>query len=376
MSIYFVTGGSGAVGSGLVPRLLHQDPTAAVYLLLRAGSAEQLELRLQSLYDFWRIERADHPTRARIDALRGDVTAPQLGLAPAQYAQLAETCTHIVHCAGQVRMNLPLAEARRQAVDAARNVLALGDACQRSGRLEKIELVSTVGVAGRIPDVLEEDWITRPRSFHNSYEAAKAEAELYVAQKVADGMPITVHRPSMVVGESTTGRIIHFQVFYHLCEFLSGQRSWGFCPQLGAHRLDIIPVDYVASALAWSSRQQSTAGRVMHLCSGPDDAIPLAELRDRVRDSFSRSGIRLPAKVSLPPAAFRVGLPLLTRFASERHRRVLNALLPIFLDYLSQEQSFTNCRTVELLEPAGISVPPVATYLPLLLSYYLTVTGR
>ena len=48
-------------------------------------------------------------------------------------------------------------------------------------------------------------------------EAAKAEAERAVWSEGA-GLPITVHRPSMVVGEAQNGRVIHFQVFYHLCE--------------------------------------------------------------------------------------------------------------------------------------------------------------
>ena len=54
------------------------------------------------------------------------------------------------------------------------------------------------------------------RTFHNTYEQAKAEAEEYLYPFMADErLPITIHRPSMVVGDSMTGKAISFQVFYH-----------------------------------------------------------------------------------------------------------------------------------------------------------------
>ena len=52
------------------------------------------------------------------------------------------------------------------------------------------------------------------------------------------GLPATIHRPSMVVGDSQTGKVIHFQVFYHLCEFLSGRRTLGIVPDTGDAALD------------------------------------------------------------------------------------------------------------------------------------------
>ena len=55
-----------------------------------------------------------------------------------------------------------------------------------------------------------------------------------------------------VVGDTINGRIIHFQVFYHLCEFLSGRRTLGLAPGFGGARLDIVPADYVAQVIALS----------------------------------------------------------------------------------------------------------------------------
>ena len=55
-------------------------------------------------------------------------------------------------------------------------------------------------------------------------------------------------------------------------------------------RLDIVPADYVARVIAWSSTHAAATGRILHACSGPQLALPLTPLRDRVRAAFARAG--------------------------------------------------------------------------------------
>jgi thioester reductase-like protein len=371
--VYFVTGATGTVGSALVPFLL-ADPDAEMWLLLRAEGPQALAARLEALHGFWG-HASDAAERSRVRALAGDVERPRFGLTAADHAALTRVCTHIVHCAGKVRMNLPLEAARSAAVASARNVVELARACPG---LQKIEFVSTVGVGGRLPGTLPEAWITAARAFHNTYEQAKAEAEDLIRAEVERGLPLTVHRPSMVVGEAATGRVIHFQIFYHLCEFLSGRRTHGFTPRLGEARLDIIPADYVGRALAWASQSPATAGRVLHLCAGPHGAIPLVELQRRVRESWQAQGIDLPPLRALPPGWLRAALPLLRLLTPAPARRALNAL-PIFLDYLADTQAFANDATCRLLEAAGIVAPAPTEYLDRLFAYYFrhgNVSGR
>ncbi|MEF8698478.1 MAG: SDR family oxidoreductase [Candidatus Accumulibacter sp. UW20] len=366
MTHYFITGATGAIGSALVPVLL-ADPQAKCTLLLRAGSADELGARRQSLYRFWQPSVGDTPLHDRLRALRGDVTLPDFGLAVADYQELAGQCTHIIHSAGNVRMNLPIEQARRSSVDSARHIVALAQAC---ARLEKVEFVSTVGVGGRMSGTVPEEWLSSERSFHNTYEQAKAEAEEIVRVEVEGGLPLTVHRPSMVVGESGSGRIIHFQVFYHLCEFLSGRRTFGLSPDLSRGRLDIIPADHVARAIAWSSTTRSTCGRILHLCSGPALALPLKPLRERVRTAFAQAGRRLPPVIGLPTPVFSTLLSVASLLMSAEDRRAVRTL-PIFLDYLATEQSFANHRTQALLSDVGLGVPSPERYLDQVLAYYL-----
>lgn len=363
--VYFVTGATGAIGSALVPLLL-EDPRARVQLLLRADSESMLDERLEALYRFWEVPAQDRTRRARVQAVRGDVTFPDFGLSAAAMADVREHCTHLVHAAGIVRMNLPIEDARKAAVGAAQNLLGLAGTCPK---LRKIEYVSTVGVGGR-QQVVPETWIEQPRGFHNTYEQAKAEAEALIKPEVERGLPLTVHRPSMVVGDSRTGKIIHHQVFYHLCEFLSGRRTFGLSPRLGQARLDIVPVDYVARAIAWSSTQSKLIGRILHLCSGPVCSTPLVDLQYRVRRLFVEHGRKVPPRISLPPKLFTGTLNLTSRFMDEKTRRAAGTL-PIFLEYLASDQRFENAETSRRLADAGILMPIWQAYLDVVMSAYL-----
>ncbi|MCM8594497.1 SDR family oxidoreductase [Accumulibacter sp.] len=370
MSEYFVTGATGAIGSALVPLLL-QLPETRLTLLLRAQSADDLASRMDELWRFWRIPEGDDPLRTRVRALRGDVTEANFGLAPEDYRELCAACTHIVHSAGNVRMNLPIEQARRSSVDSARQVVELAHACPK---LEKVEFVSTVGVGGRTRGTIPEEWLRDPRQFHNSYEQAKAEAEEVVRAEVESGLPLTVHRPSMVVGDSDSGRIIHFQVFYHLCEFLSGRRTFGLSPDFGSARLDVIPADYVARTIVWSSRSKSARGRIIHSCSGPELALPLDPLRERVREAFARAGRRLPPVIRLPTPVFSAILGVVGLLMPTDARRALRTL-PVFLDYLATAQNFANQPSQQLLSAVGLPVPAPEQYLDRVLAYYLGMTG-
>lgn len=371
LSNYFVTGATGAVGSALVPALL-EDRDSRVCLLIRARESAELRQRLDGLFKFWRMGSDEEHARARVSVLAGDVTAPRLGLDEPGFRKLAQTCTHIVHSAGAVRMNLPMDEARRSSVGSARNIVALAHASQASGQLRKVEFVSTVGVLGRRPGVLQEDWITETREFHNTYEAAKAEAEAYVRGEMEAGLPATVHRPSMVVGDSRSGRIAHHQVFYHLCDFLSGMRTRGVYPNLGTMRLDTVPADFVGSSIAWSSRNPGTAGEIVHLCSGPQGSIPLVRLKAMVESLLRRNGVALPRAVGVPPRLFRFVARLLERVVDDRTRRALRTL-PVFLDYLESDPGFANTKTAAMLASAGIALPAADDYLPRVLAHYYDV---
>ena len=372
MKNVFLTGGTGTIGSALVPRLLADDDTVLT-LLIRARDDAELHTRLAKMLAYWQYPSGDNRA-SRIRPLRGDISLPQFGVGDAGFAQLAGETTHVIHCAASVKLNMEMAQARATAVTPTRTVLELGRRGAQANMLRKIDLVSTVGVWGRTPGHMPERRLPEVTEFHNTYEAAKSEAERVIWTE-GDGLPITVHRPSMVVGEARSGRVMHFQVFYHLCEFLSGARTYGVMPELGHTRLDTVPVDWVADAIHWCSRHEETAGQIFHLCSGPDEAISLTSLQQHVRRAWQAHGRKLPGLRRVNRRLLERLVPVIGALAGEKARRALRGLPPI-LAYLAEDQGFANSQTAQTLAAAGFPVPSVDSYLDAVLGYYLDASGE
>lgn len=374
MAHYLVTGASGVVGSAIVPRLAVL-PDTTVQVLMRPKKGSDLQARFAEMLAFWNThypeERAASGGFAsRVRPVAGEITEPGLGLAAGDRQALAGECTNIIHCAASVRMNLPLDEARQTALFPVASVIELARACRA---LRKVEFVSTVGVGGRWRGPLPERWITEPREFHNTYEASKAEAEDLVRRAIVDGCPATVHRPSMVVGDSRTGAVVHFQIFYFICEFLSGMRTYGLYPRLNEATLDIVANDYVAAAIIAASRSTETAGNIYHLCSGPARSVRLEDLRKRVRDVFRhRELIGWMPQLDFRREHFISILRLVARLLPERERRAVNTL-PIYLDYLAGIQQFGNEESSRYLSSQGVVPTPQNLLIDRVLDYYVNV---
>ncbi len=371
MNSYFLTGATGTVGSAIVPLLL-EIPDTEVWVLIRAASAAAMTERLESLFRFWGIQ-ADTAKRGRLHGLLGDTGKPRFGLEPPAFENLIQHCTHILHCAGTVRMNLSIEEARRASVGSASEILDMARRIAQAGRLAKVDIVSTVGVAGKYRGTFREEWLNAFPEFHNTYEHAKAEAEALIRTALeTDRLPITVHRPSMVIGDSASGRVIHFQIFYFLCEFLSGRKTLGLYPDFADVRLDVVPSDLVAKAIVLSSRDPATIGRIFHLSSGPEQAPRIEDVKTAVRQAFKNHGLPLPLAINLPMRLYAALARLAARLAPASQRKAL-ATLPIYLDYLADRQAFGNEKFAAWFAGHGHVIPAWRQYLPKVLEYYLSV---
>ncbi len=367
----FITGATGVVGSAVVPLFL-QEPATEIRLLLRARSDSELQARLDKLFEFWEPELqglADASSaRTRVQAVRGDVSVPRLGLSEAVYDQLGSEVTHIVHSAANVKMKMSAQEAHQTSVVSTTEIAALAEKCRRKGQFHKLDYISTLGVAGKMTGLIPEEPLLAKRAFHNTYESSKAEAEEFILEKLKEGLPVTIHRPSMVVGNSQTGKIIHFQIFYYLSEFLTGKSTYGMVPIIKNVKLDTIPADYVAKALYWSSANDSCTGKILHLCSGPDKAMDVALLTETLRDILAVQGEKLPRLHLIPLWLFRSALPVLKWVAPTELKKAVNNL-SLFLDYIDDRQLFANSNTNAILSAAGILLPSPEDYLNKVIAY-------
>src|SRR5205823_10114808 len=83
-------------------------------------------------------------------------------------------------------------------VEGTRNVVAFLSGCRR---LERLHYVSTCYVSGTATGVFRERDLDVGQRFKNHYEETKFLAEVEVTRS---GLPVTVYRPSIVVGDSRT----------------------------------------------------------------------------------------------------------------------------------------------------------------------------
>jgi nucleoside-diphosphate-sugar epimerase len=358
-----LTGGTGAIGSAVLAQLL-DEPDVRVSVLLRAKDARDLADRGRKLLEF--CSACDGDEASRVEFVAGDVCAERLGLSGVDAERVARQCTGVIHSAGNVKLNHSLEEARRHAVTAVEEVLAFA---RRAPRLEKVDIVSTIGVGGRMGSVPERR-LTEPRSFNNTYEQAKAEAEELCWQAAGEGLPLTVHRPSMVVGDSRNGAIPHFQVFYYLCEFLTGNYSFGLLPDFGEAGLDIVPADFVARAICSSACGRTDAGRALHLCSGDRPELRVKALAPSIRSIYEQQGrtCRPPRVLSRPMFGRLVNAA--AWLGRGRLRKSAHSL-QFFLPYLEAAQRFEVEETHANLAERSIEAPAPADYLPAVLGAYL-----
>lgn len=368
MKCLLITGATGVIGSSLAPLFL-DEPDTKLRLIVRAESEEHLLQRRNELFAFWERNPADRRLIGQVEFLRGDVTQRRLGLDPAGYQRMTHEVTHVVHAAGNVKLNRTLAEARRDAVVPLQEVLSF---CRSCRGFRKLDHVSTVGVAGRLRGLIPEAPLDQPRAFRNTYEQAKAEAERVLLQEMAAGLPATIHRPSMIVGAARTGRIRHFQVFYHLSEFLTGARSAGFVPATADLRLDIVPVDYVVRAIQLAVNSPTTSGRILHLCSGPEQTPRLTDLARRLRSLEAARGRTVPRLRQVHPLWLRTIIPWLGLLGAGKTGRALRSL-PHFLAYLEDPQVFATAASRAFLASEGLYLPAVDDYLKPVMTNYWTV---
>jgi long-chain acyl-CoA synthetase len=296
----------------------------------------------------------------RLVALPADIEQRNLGLTPAARDSLAEQVTDIVHAAASVSFTLSLDRSREINVEGTRRMLELAELCRRRGGIEHFSYISTAYVAGTHKGEFREDDLDVGQHFRNPYEQSKFEAERLVHAE--DGrLPIQVFRPSIVVGERTTGWTPAFNVLYSpLKAFVRGS-----LPALPARRsapVDVVPVDYVADAVFELTRDPVDGTSTYHLVAGPR-ATSVGRL---IELSAKAVGQRQP--VVIPPGLFRrLMYPVLVR-SSERLRRGLERT-KVFFPYFAMEVSYENPHARSRLEPAGIEVPPIESYFGRLVDY-------
>jgi thioester reductase-like protein len=343
-----VTGFPGFLGRELLPRLLARRPDGrALCLVQEKFAAVAREAAAQ-------LERERPETAGRIRLASGDITRPGLGAGGAlEPGEVVE----IHHLAALYDLGVSAELGQRVNVEGTRNVLDLAERCPH---LERLHYVSTCYVSGRHPGTFTEDDLEKGQAFNNHYEETKYRAEVEVRARMRGGLPATVYRPAITVGDAATGATQKYDGPYFAIQWLVRQPGpLAVMPVVGdlTAEVNVVPRDFVVSAITHLGGLARSLGRTYQLA----DPAPLAAgaLLEVLGRALGKRLLRVPLPVGL------------AKWSIERVPgvyRLLRIPAPV-LDYFVHPTRYGTRNATADLAGSGIACPPLASYVDRLVAF-------
>ena len=348
---YFVTGATGFIGKRLVAKLLLR-PESTVYILVRAVEIPLME----GFREYWGVDEE------RIVPIVGDLSEPNLGVAKTDIRKLKGKITHFFHLAAIYDLNASAEVQQRANVDGTRNTVGLAEALA----VKHFHLVSSIASAGLFEGLFREDMFEEAENLDNPYFRTKHDSEGIVRKECK--VPWRIFRPGIVVGDSRTGEADKIDGPYYFFKLIQKMRkalpSW--MPTIGIEggRINVVPVDFVVSAMDYIAHLKGEDGKCFHLT----DPHPM-----RVGDllnSFARAAHAPQMTMRINAALFGF-IPRHIRkalFALTPVRRIKNAVMKdlglpdSIFDFINYPTRFDCRETLRVLKGTDIAVPPLDTY--------------
>lgn len=258
-----------------------------------------------------------------IQIVDADLREADCGVNKLAYENICSEITHITHCAGSIKFDLPLAESAVSNITSTLNIYKLAQACQR---LKQVVITSTAFVTSHTSQPIYEDlaplpWpalqlfegiqkgsVNEKNVLHatghpNTYTLTKSIADHLMVEK-RDGIPLIIVRPSIIsaaINYPSPGWIDSPST---LAGFVIAVSS-GMLRVVNADIdtvLDIVPVDIVAQVLINETflNQNQSRGRgskIVYAVSTLKYGTDLKTVRSTVLRVFGNRRIFRSAKV-------------------------------------------------------------------------------
>lgn len=204
-SVIALTGATGFLGSHLLVALISKGYNVVV--LGRSLKEESLSDRINRLLKWFGC----YDLTSRVICIEADLSKELLGIEKEKYYDLCSDVDTVIHCASDTSFS----ESRRDKVLAA-NIDNLKAILQFSAdaNVKLFHYISTAYVAGAEEKYCREI-LSAAKKFTNVYEESKAGAEYIISQFCQkNSINLSIIRPSIVYGDSKTGRSLKFNALY------------------------------------------------------------------------------------------------------------------------------------------------------------------
>lgn len=341
MNQIFITGGTGYLGSYVIAELFARTERPRLALLTRARDrVDFVEKLWRAMQLHWTAEQFSE-LLPNIEFVRGDLTAPGLGIDPRDRERLVRSTESVLHIAAS--LNRKSAKACLNAnLRGTLSVIQLARAIIEARGLRRFSAVSTTAVCGRREHevVTEDDSIEWDRSDYDPYGRTKKFAEHMIRELLPD-VKTTIFRPSTVLGDSRFPETTQFDMARAYCFFA----DLPVIP-IGAHiRQDIVNADFVGKAIALLHMKDEPAYDTYHLSAG--ESAPTAR---EVGDALLRgTGRRPPRFLTQMQRPFEAVVDRLA-YGPRGKVSLMASLLKVFLPYVTNDVVFDNRRVTTELE--------------------------
>jgi thioester reductase-like protein len=342
----FLTGFPGFIAGRLVERLA--APETQFFLLVQPALTERAVREIEE------ISRRSGAALENFAIIEGDITRENLGISAEDLETVKSETTDVYHLAAVYDLGVEREIAYKVNVEGTANV---NDFVKSLPNLRRYNYISTCYVAGRRTGVILETELVHEAGFRNYYEETKYLAEVEV-EKMKPEFPVTIFRPSVVVGDSRTGETVKYDGIYYLINYLRMFPALLRLVNVGNKkvRLNLVPVDFVVEGIAVLARDEAALGQTVALA----DPDPLAT--EEIFDLIAESMTGKKSLIKPPPSLIEKSLllPLSPGLTGLPHSGV---------PYFFLEQTYDTGVSAELLRNHGIACPNFRDYAENLLKF-------
>ncbi|OAQ77922.1 antibiotic synthetase [Purpureocillium lilacinum] len=278
----FLTGATGFVGAYLLFELIQSPEVRAVRCLVRAKTPRSAFKKLSQNFHKYRLPNLSEELMSKVVVVPGDLSQARLGLSEAEYHELATWTSIIYHLAAQVNYNEPYTATRDANISGTLNILRLA-VCSRSKPLHYTSSIAAFGPTGlireQVKELSEDDPLTPYLETTIPYEMGYGQSQ-WVSDEVVShlmrrGFPAAVYRLGVVLCNSGDG-VGNPDDF--ASRLLADCLRLGIYPSLPDQRKELLPVDYVASAMRLISLRNDNLGKAYHITPDAQSSIDMNEL--------------------------------------------------------------------------------------------------